>query len=93
MKSALEGGFDMTNEELLMLRCMVEYIEKISSNDYVYAHTNSDSVSLEECRRWLESEQYRHGEGRKYGSAVPAGFEPHEYVITNGVKTWTKGDR
>jgi len=23
---------------------------------------------------------------------VPAGFEPHEYVITNGVKTWTKGE-
>ena len=49
----------MTNEELLMLRCMVEYIESISGNDYVYAHNNSDSVSLEECRRWLESEQYR----------------------------------
>ena len=49
----------MTNEELFMLRCMVEYIEKISGNDYVYAHTNSDSVSIEECRRWLESEQYR----------------------------------
>ena len=24
-------------------------------------------------------------------SIVPDGFEPHEYVITNGVKTWTKG--
>jgi hypothetical protein len=75
----------MTNEELLMLRCMVEYIEKISGNDYVYAHTNTDSVSLEECRRWLESEQYRKG-------TVPSGFAPHEYVITNGVKTWTKGE-
>jgi hypothetical protein len=90
MKSALEGGFDMTNEELLMLRCMVEYIEKISSNDYVYAHTNTDSVSLEECRRWLESEQYR--KESSASSAVPAGFEPHEYVVINGVITWTKGE-
>jgi hypothetical protein len=87
MKSALEGGFDMTNEELLMLRCMVEYIEKISSNDYVYAHTTTDSVSLEECRRWLESEQHR-----KESSTVPAGFQPHEYVVINGVITWTKGE-
>jgi hypothetical protein len=31
------------------------------------------------------SKQYREG-------AVPAGFAPHEYVITNGVKTWTKGE-
>jgi len=77
----------MTNEELLMLRCMVEYIEKISSNNYVYAHTNTDSVSLEECRRWLESEQHRKG-----SSTVPAGFEPHEYVVINGVITWTKGE-
>jgi hypothetical protein len=56
----------MTNEELTMLRCMVEYIEQISGNDYVYGKSSKihgetvyDSVSLESCRRWLESEQYR----------------------------------
>jgi hypothetical protein len=56
----------MTNEELTMLRCMVEYIEQISSNDHVYGKSSKihgetvcDSVSLESCRRWLESEQDR----------------------------------
>jgi hypothetical protein len=56
----------MTNEELTMLRCMVEYIEQISGNENVYGKSSKihgetvcDSVSLEACRRWLESEQYR----------------------------------
>ncbi len=53
----------MTNEELTMLRCMVEYIEQISSNDYVYGKSRKihdemvcDSVSLESCQRWLGAE-------------------------------------
>ena len=56
----------MTNEELIMLRCMVEYIEQISSNDYVYGASSEingktvcDSVSLESCRRWLGAEQHK----------------------------------
>ena len=56
----------MTNEELIMLRCMVEYIEQISSNDNVYGasseisgETVCDSVSLESCRRWLGAEQHK----------------------------------
>lgn len=58
----------MTNEELIMLRCMVEYIEQISSNDYVYGKSSKihgetvcDSVSLESCRRWLGAEQHKAG--------------------------------
>lgn len=54
----------MTNEELTMLRCMIEYIEQISSNDYVYGKSHRihdemvcDSVSLEACQRWLGAEQ------------------------------------
>ena len=49
----------MTKEELLMLKCMVEYIEVISGNDYVYGSETPDMVSLEACRRWLESEMYK----------------------------------
>ena len=58
----------MTNEELVMLRCMVEYIEQISSNDYVYGKSSKihgetvcDSVSLESCHRWLGAEQHKAG--------------------------------
>ena len=60
----------MTNEELTMLRCMVEYIEQISSNDYVYGKSRKihdemvcDSVSLESCRRWLGAEQNKRLQG------------------------------
>jgi len=58
----------MTNEELTMLRCMVEYIGQISGNVNVYGKAVSihgemvcDSVSLESCQRWLESESYKAG--------------------------------
>ncbi len=61
----------MTNEELTMLRCMVEYIEQISSNDYVYGKSHKihdemvcDSVSLESCQRWLGAEQNKAGRSR-----------------------------
>ena len=61
----------MTNEELTMLRCMVEYIDQISGNVNVYGKSEKihgemvcDSVSLESCRRWLESESYKAGESK-----------------------------
>lgn len=49
----------MTDEELTMLRCLVEYISETSGNDYVYAKTTDDAVSLEACKRWLYSEMYK----------------------------------
>ena len=62
----------MTNEELIMLSCMVEYIEQISSNDYVYGKSSEingetvcDSVSLESCRRWLGAEQHKAGKAHR----------------------------
>ena len=46
----------MSDDELLMLRCMVEYIDEISGNDYVYAQTNAESVSIKDCQQWLAKE-------------------------------------
>ncbi len=64
----------MTNEELTMLRCMIEYIEQISSNDYVYGTSRTihgemvcDSVSLESCQRWLGAEQNKRLQGIQEG--------------------------
>ena len=53
----------MSDDELLMLRCMVEYIDEISGNDYVYAQTNAESVSIKDCQQWLEKEM-RHSNER-----------------------------
>ncbi len=47
----------MTEREVFMLKCLVEYVEQISGNDNVYAHKNQVCVPLGECRDWLLDEQ------------------------------------
>ena len=57
----------MTNYELLMLKCMVESLESTTSNEYLYATSDSrvvslagsDSVSIVSCREWLNYELYK----------------------------------
>lgn len=57
----------MTNEELTMLRCLVEHVEQTTDNTFIRGHNAEihgdqvyDQVSIESCRRWLESEQYKY---------------------------------
>lgn len=45
----------MTKEQYKMLKCLVEYVSEATSNNYIY-DDEGNSVRIEDCRRWLESE-------------------------------------
>ncbi len=46
----------MSEKELFMLKCMVEYIEQLSGNEGVYAHKSQGCVTLNACQEWLRDE-------------------------------------